>query len=74
MVEYQRGSHTLHDIKYHLVWITCGLHLESDDLGVKPLLRFHRWSGKALEPANETVVLGQIFEATEAGKQRIALK
>ena len=22
MVEYQRGSHTLHDIKYHLVWIT----------------------------------------------------
>jgi putative transposase len=22
MVEYQSGSHTLHDIKYHLVWIT----------------------------------------------------
>ena len=22
MVDYQRGSHTLHDIKYHLVWIT----------------------------------------------------
>ncbi len=22
MVEYRRGSHTLHDIKYHLVWIT----------------------------------------------------
>ena len=22
MVEYQSGGHTLHDIKYHLVWIT----------------------------------------------------
>ena len=55
------------------MWITCGLHLESDDLGVKPLLRFHRCSGKALEPATETAILGQIFEATEAGKQRIAL-
>jgi putative transposase len=22
MTEYQRGSHTLHDIKYHRVWIT----------------------------------------------------
>ncbi len=22
MAEYQSGGHTLHDIKYHLVWIT----------------------------------------------------
>ena len=22
MVEYQRGAHTLHDIKYHFVWVT----------------------------------------------------
>jgi putative transposase len=22
MAEYMRGSHTIHDIKYHIVWIT----------------------------------------------------
>jgi putative transposase len=22
MAEYQRGSHTIHDIKYHIIWIT----------------------------------------------------
>ena len=22
MVEYQRGAHTVHDIKYHFVWVT----------------------------------------------------
>jgi len=22
MVDYQKGSHTVHDIKYHLVWVT----------------------------------------------------
>ncbi len=41
MVEYQRGSHTLHDIKYHLVWITKS--------------RYHVLRGEVAERAREVI-------------------
>ena len=41
MVEYQRGSHTLHDIKYHLVWIT--------------KYRYHVLRGEVAERAREVI-------------------
>ena len=43
MVEYQRGSHTLHDIKYHLVWITKS--------------RYHVLRGEVAERAREVQII-----------------
>ena len=43
MVEYQRGSHTLHDIKYHLVWIT--------------KYRYHALRGEVAERAREVQII-----------------